>query len=331
MRFLFRLLLLTVLLLVLAVPVGVVLMLQDKPLVAVGPALGPQEVARAQALAKRHDPRRLSDGQVSTVTLTDADLVLLLRYAASLLGQGAGAARVDRGRAELWLTARIPGPATPLGQYLNIQVALAEGKGRPQVVGLRLGHLNIPGGAADWVLWTALDSVSRSLSIPNPTAYVEAIAFAPGRASLRYRWDSSVIDAVRGAAFSDAEKASLKAHQEHFAALSRSRSGGGTVELSELITAMFAHGRQRAAVGAPADENRAALLVLSSHLGGPSLKRLVPEAAEWPRASGMKVKLQGRGDLAQHFSLSAAIAALGSTSLSNAIGLFKEVDDSRGG
>jgi hypothetical protein len=43
------------------------------------------------------------------------------------------------------------------------------------------------------------------------------------------------------------------------------------------------------------------------------------------------VTLAERGDFAQHFSVSAALAAVAGTPLSNAVGLYKEIDDSRGG
>ena len=41
--------------------------------------------------------------------------------------------------------------------------------------------------------------------------------------------------------------------------------------------------------------------------------------------------MRGRGDLAQHFGISAAIAAAGGGVLADSIGVFKELDDSRGG
>ncbi len=41
--------------------------------------------------------------------------------------------------------------------------------------------------------------------------------------------------------------------------------------------------------------------------------------------------LHGRHDLPRHFMGSAAIAVSGGGALSQAIGLFKEIDDSRGG
>ena len=61
------------------------------------------------------------------------------------------------------------------------------------------------------------------------------------------------------------------------------------------------------------------------------MRRLAPESANWPQPVKRDVTLGGRTDLAQHFITSAALSALGGSVVSHAIGLFKEVEDSRGG
>jgi hypothetical protein len=61
---------------------------------------------------------------------------------------------------------------------------------------------------------------------------------------------------------------------------------------------------------------------------------LAPLIASAPRAPGRRappVTLAGRQDSAQHFLVSAALAAEGGGPLADAIGLYKEVADSRGG
>jgi uncharacterized protein YfiM (DUF2279 family) len=60
--------------------------------------------------------------------------------------------------------------------------------------------------------------------------------------------------------------------------------------------------------------------------------RLLDEPADQRyRAQARTLTLQGRVDFAQHFLISAGIAASGGIQLADAIGLFKEVADSRGG
>ena len=79
------------------------------------------------------------------------------------------------------------------------------------------------------------------------------------------------------------------------------------------------------------EENRAAILITSRHILGISLKTLFPVAADWPKQQKYRVTLDGREDFAKHFMLSAAITAYADTKLSDAIGLYKEIEDSRSG
>jgi hypothetical protein len=61
------------------------------------------------------------------------------------------------------------------------------------------------------------------------------------------------------------------------------------------------------------------------------LEQLLPEAAAWPRPVPHVITIDGRDDFAKHFMVSAAIAAYADTALADAIGLYKEVEDSRSG
>jgi hypothetical protein len=72
-------------------------------------------------------------------------------------------------------------------------------------------------------------------------------------------------------------------------------------------------------------------LALTFHVLGISMERIFPEAASWPRSMPQKVTIDGRDDFAKHFMVSAAIAAYADTALSDVIGLYKEIEDSRGG
>jgi uncharacterized protein YfiM (DUF2279 family) len=76
---------------------------------------------------------------------------------------------------------------------------------------------------------------------------------------------------------------------------------------------------------------RATLLVLASHLAGKDLAAVVPAARNWPRLRWVNITLAGRHDLAQHFVISAALAAWAGEPVADAIGLYKELEDARQG
>jgi hypothetical protein len=88
---------------------------------------------------------------------------------------------------------------------------------------------------------------------------------------------------------------------------------------------------ERSAGGDPQAESRAVIVVVAFYVNGKGLSAIVPGAKNWPRPARRKVTLNGRDDFPQHFTISAALAANAGGPLSDAIGLYKEVDDSRGG
>jgi hypothetical protein len=71
--------------------------------------------------------------------------------------------------------------------------------------------------------------------------------------------------------------------------------------------------------------------VLAAYASGKSLAAVVPAAADWPRPAARKLTLDGRVDFAQHFAISAALAAGAGGPFADAVGVYKEVDDSRRG
>jgi uncharacterized protein YfiM (DUF2279 family) len=123
-------------------------------------------------------------------------------------------------------------------------------------------------------------------------------------------------------------RGAIAPHQRRLTALLEDQPGG-PVPLGRLLAGMLA--------GAPAPDadpvaaNRALLLVLGAHAAGRDLELLVPELARAGAPPPVPVTAHGRVDLAQHFLISAAIAALGTPELADAIGLEKEIRDATRG
>jgi hypothetical protein len=122
----------------------------------------------------------------------------------------------------------------------------------------------------------------------------------------------------------------LGVHNELLVEISRSLPAK-KVSLLELLIPLIKLGQQRSEAGNPIEENRAAILVLTLYVTGKRLAAIVPEAKDWPRPEQHDVTLNGRQDFSQHFMVSAALAANAGGPLSDAIGIDKELADSRGG
>lgn len=101
--------------------------------------------------------------------------------------------------------------------------------------------------------------------------------------------------------------------------------------LAELVRPLMALAAARSAERGPVDEGRAAVVALAFYVNGKPLSALAPEARDWPRAEPRRLMLHGRRDLAQHFTISAALAATAGAPVADLIGLYKEIDDARRG
>ncbi len=101
--------------------------------------------------------------------------------------------------------------------------------------------------------------------------------------------------------------------------------------LAELVRPIMVLVAARSTERGPVDEGRAAIVALAFYVNGKPLAVLAPEARDWPRAEPRRLMLHGRRDLAQHFTISAALAATAGAPVADLIGLYKEIDDARRG
>jgi uncharacterized protein YfiM (DUF2279 family) len=143
-----------------------------------------------------------------------------------------------------------------------------------------------------------------------------------------YEWREDLVTRARATLVSSEDQERFRAYSERLRA-AVDKAGGQSVAVAELLPPMFALARQRSANGDGARENRAALITLAFFAFGRDLSTIIPAAASWQAAVPVTVTLYGRDDTAQHFLVSAALAVEGGSPLTNAIGVFREVDDSR--
>lgn len=326
-RFLARLFLL-VLMLAPFVLVGLVLaMLDDTPLVAGSRSPEAGDIRRARTLLAEHDPRSLRDAEVRSISVSDEDVEVVANYLLGRLRPVAVAwqTRDDGARCEITLAL----PRNPVGGFLNLQARFRESDGLPALHGLKVGRVPVPAVVALPIGRALLSTLITRTGLPDPTAMVQAVAFSESSTTLTYQWQAQLVADMRSRLVPAAEQARLAAYNS--ALVRVLGSPGRTVPLVQVLGPMMAFADERARGGDAAAENRAALVVLAAWADGRSLALLAPEAGDWPQPPRATPMLLGRRDLAQHFLISAALAATGGGALSMAVGLSKEVDDSRGG
>lgn len=301
------------------------LALDWSPLVARSESIAPESIAKAKSLFKRNDPRRLQNGEMRTAEIPAQLIDEGVNYFATRQLHGRGAFVMTEDSAELRLTRRIL--LGPLPVYLNIRSSVREAAGEPRIAAASIGDLPLPNFAAEWLLETVIARCGVAEQWHNARQAIRQINFEPasGLVSVTYVWERGLLERARTLALTPEEIADIKAAHYALVGLLDRHAPGSKLPLVEVLPPLLG------AVDGQPRPRRAALLVLASYLAEKNIALLIPLANQWPSARWLRLTLQERHDSAQHFVVSAALAAWAGEPAANAIGLYKEIDDARRG
>jgi hypothetical protein len=325
MKLLLRFLLVLALLTLLAA----VLSLQTGPRLPLPAELSPGQIQQGRDFLRRNDPRRF-DGSARHIAIAEDELNLLLGQVARRRPQTALDLRLQPGQALLRASVAAPLPGT----WFNVEALLGETATLPELRQLRIGRLPVPAWAANALLRHLLtQQLQQHGEALLASELIDHVSFGAQRLNINYRWQADSLERVLAGFWSDAEQQRIKAYHERLRALAAGYPPGRSVSLAALLPQLFALARERTAQGEDAAaENRVALLTLALHASGKSWGELLPAARAWPPVRPMLlVTLAGRDDFPQHLLVSACLAIEGGGRLADAIGVYKEVADARGG
>ena len=290
------------------------------PLVPPPAELSAASFKRVKGILRANDPRYLPPGASREVRIAGPELQALLDFAARHGLPGRAAIQLREGGAELRYTWPLPAGLAP-GQHLNASAALAA-DGRIDV--LQLGRVALPGALVTFALDAGLRVSAFAPEFAQLKRSVSRVRLAPDALRLTYTWQPALLASARALALTPAEQQGLTAAHERLAdVMNRVGEGRRQAELADVLGPLLLE------AGGQAHAYRNALLVIAAQLSGKNIALLVPAIQRQPRPLGLT--LQGRVDLAQHFAISAALAAWAGEPLANTVGLDKEVDDARGG
>ncbi len=332
MKFILRLVLLLLLVTGIGSFFSIFLVLQSEPLLETRADVSVEDVRRARAFMENSDPRRLQPGSISAFTVTDADVELLLNYGLSRFRGGAVDIDMADNQASAAMTARLMD--NPLGNYLNVQIAVSQFGNELVIEELQIGALPVPGRIADFVARLIHGQLRR---IPEYAAALEAIngfSLSPGQVNVVYQWQPDLVDQIsargRNLLVSREEQDRLLAHAENLSSVTRTGNLPRSTSATSILAPMMQFAQARG--GNPVDENRAALLVTAMYIMGVNVPRILGLSNDSiPRPRRHRLTLSGRRDFAQHFLVSAALTVGAGSSLANTMGLLRELDDSQGG
>ncbi|MCP5278343.1 MAG: hypothetical protein H6935_08270 [Thiobacillus sp.] len=289
-----------------------------RPAVARGGDVAVTDLERGRLVWSSLGLRNMAEGQERQVRLSERDLGLGLNYLAGRMEMEGASISVSRERLLVRASQRLPWLDVP--RYLNWELALAQDGSKLAPAGLRLGSLPLPAVLAGQVLeWgLALSPVAPQYLVARDM--MRAARLGQGYLTLRFVWRGLALEEAmaRGAGL---DVAILGIYRQRLATL-KAR------DFPVVLGQVFALARERSGKGDPVVENRAALTALAERALGQNLVS-VRGLQGLGRMGG--VNLAGRGDFAQHFALSAFIAATGGEGLSDAAGLYKELRDAREG
>ncbi len=329
MRFLAYAFLFCLIALPLAIGGAVNLAVADQAMVNRAAEFTPANLERARRIVEKNDPRTMKAGVLRTISLSQEEADLALNYLAGRYARGSSRIALQPGTAAI--AASIELPANPLGRFVNISAVLHETAALPAFDLLQIGRMNVPAWFADLLLENALQRLNAREDYRIVSDTIRKISVADGRLTVTYDWQADLPDRIKAVMLPPADQERLKAYQHHLAGTSSQLAGGAGTSLADLMSPIFKLAAERGAHGDPVAESRAAIVVLTFFVNGKGLGAIVPAARDWPRPPPRKVLLAGREDYTQHFTISAAIAANAGAPLSDAVGLYKEIDDSRGG
>jgi len=327
MQFLFRAFVLLLVALPFLAVAALAMCFQSEPLVTGVAQLTPQDIERAKRVVNAQDPRKAGPDGLQTVVIDERDVGLALNYLANRFVQGAARLALRPGTASLQVSLELP--QNPIGRYLNIDAAFREAEAAPHFDHLKIGSLPVPRIIADYLLREGLRRLTATDRGQLAARVVKSASFRNGRLVVTYLWSDDVATLARTVLVAPEDQVRLRAYQERLA--TAVEKAPRKISLASLMPPLFQLALDQGAAGDLVRENRAAIIVLALYAIGKPLDTLVPAAAQWRKPSQRSVTLTGRDDFPKHFLISAAIAAEAGSPLADAIGVYKEIEDSRSG
>ncbi len=306
---------------------ALVLVVEDEPKLRERPDITPEQIARGKQIFEQNDPRRLRTGTIARVSIEQRDLDLAINYFVNQYTGGVAGLTIRQGRAIIKSTLKLP--SNPLGNYLNLTLELKQTHSLPEIGHLSLGQLKIPGFIAN-----NLSTSIYRLMLPDADwqalqAMIRKVGFINKQMIVTYKWHENLPTKLSGAFLPEQEQHRIEVYQQRLVMLTRASKRH--LSLTELTQPLFQLANERSRQGDPVAENRAVILVLTLYANRLTLNKIIPSLKSQYRPIWRTVTLNKRNDLSKHYLVSATLAAYAGTPLADAIGLYKELEDSKGG
>jgi len=306
-----------------------VLAIEKQPRVDRQVTLTPEHITRAKHIIDTHRNQVAID-QLAIVNILSEDADIVANYLTNRFTKGSAQISVADRSAHVHLS--LPIPQSLFNGYLNFEATLIQTAALPQLQSARIGNLALPDFLTNFLASQLIYWLQINPNIYNGLDAIQLVQISPNNINIMYhRWNNNLLTQKMNFPVLS-KKAQAQFYRYHMLLVKNSRqSSTKTVSLSEILPPLMRVATKHSINGDALGENRAVILATTFHALGMSKKLFIPDAVNWPRPAEQLVTLDGRHDFAKHFIASAAITAYTNTKLSDAIGLYKEIVDSRHG
>lgn len=322
-----------------SVPTLVWCSISPDPRQIVAEEVSTEDRRRLVALFRENDPRELASDEMGKMIVTEQDLNQLAGWGFSLL-PGDQRAQVKLANGQVILESTLKLPSLPfLGGYLNVLNAGSLRANGGELVytpnQFTLGKINIPPALFQYTGPIVFDEEWQHGSAGPLFRSLQSIVVGDEAAVITYRNLDIDKDFVRNTLIEFGVIEDLEdSCSEQVRQLVKLAEASRGLTLSQCMQTAFTTARQRSQGGDAVRENRAAILALGYLLGN---ERIGTFAGGLKRPSAQtrnmfkQIKIRGRRDWTQHFTVSAALQVLGNRTASFDVGILKEELDADGG
>ncbi|GJL76379.1 hypothetical protein [Nitrosomonas sp.] len=304
-----------------------ILIIDEKPSVQRQVVVTPEHIERAK---KTFDQYRQQAKQklLSSIKIQPEDIDIAANYLAKHFINGD--AHISMSHQQASIQASLPLPLQAPKGYINLEATVIETDALPQLQSVRIGHIPIPDFVSQFLVSQSIQWLQNQPKYRNGIEAIKFVQIAPDALNVLYQWQGKFSLKIDNH-FPVLSKSEQEKVYRYHLLLTQNYSQQANQTLSQILQPLMQMAARYSADNQAQKENRAAILAATLYIVGLPLKYLIPEAVDWPRPHNQSVTLDGRQDFAQHFIVSAAITAYADTALSDAIGLYKEIEDKRSG
>lgn len=274
-------------------------------------------------------------GELGTARIAAEDVDTVVNYLTYLFTKGN--AQIQIADHHILIRLSIPLSIGTATNYLNLEAHFIEAEVFPSIQSIKVSYFRLPVFLTTKIFPRLMQwLISTIPEIQLAFSALQQVKVSSSAIDIVYRWQGGLFDKVNKTLAMNlplVNKQELSRFYRYHLILTSyyTLRKNEPIPLSQLLIPVMRLASEQSGKGNAIEENRAAILITSLHILGISLKTLFPEAVDWPKQQKYRVTLDGREDFAKHFMLSAAITAYADTRLSDAIGLYKEIEDARSG